>query len=85
MDRLTSSLNSGTVLQNLCLLTADADMLMQWFATGQLMPGPLECITLQLKAGWWKLENAETFCYLFREQGVFNDHLLPVTFRWRNR
>jgi hypothetical protein len=31
------------------------------------------------------LENAETFCYLFREQGFFNDHLLPVTFRWRNR
>jgi len=56
---------------SLLVLTDDADMLMQLFATGQLMPGPLLEYNLATEA--WRLDGGNwkwlTFCYLFREQG----------------
>jgi hypothetical protein len=61
---------------SLLVLTADADTLMQLFATRQLMAGPLEH---NLAIEGWMVEIEMLNVLLFVQRaGVSNHHLVPV-------
>lgn len=63
-------------------LTADADTLMELFATRQLMPVPFES---NLATEGWMVEIEMLNALLFVQRpGSFNQQLQQLIFRWRN-